>query len=255
VAVTYQAPNGPAQPFKYPATPAGNAWTRMKTGQKFGLIVAALLLPCCGGVALIGAFADDPGAGDAGPADKPAAAEQLADGTATAEPNAVPAETTSTEPVATTPATVTPTPTTAQPVVRTSTVVETRKVPYATREVADDSLAEGTTKVRTKGVNGVRTITYHIVMTDGVQTAKKVLRSQVTKKAVTKVVAVGTKVEEEEQEPSGCDPNYSGCVPIASDVDCEGGSGNGPAYVSGPVRVTGSDIYDLDRDGDGTACD
>ncbi|MCW3816310.1 hypothetical protein ONA91_17845 [Micromonospora sp. DR5-3] len=54
---------------------------------------------------------------------------------------------------------------------------------------------------------------------------------------------------------SKCDPNYSGCVPIASDVDCAGGSGNGPAYVQGPVRVIGTDIYDLDRDGDGIACD
>lgn len=28
---------------------------------------------------------------------------------------------------------------------------------------------------------------------------------------------------------SNCDPNYSGgCVPVAPDVDCEGGSGNGP---------------------------
>ncbi|MFJ8582747.1 hypothetical protein [Micromonospora sp. NPDC093277] len=53
-----------------------------------------------------------------------------------------------------------------------------------------------------------------------------------------------------------CDPNYSGaCVPIASDVDCAGGSGNGPAYVQGPVRVIGIDIYDLDRDGDGIGCD
>lgn len=53
-----------------------------------------------------------------------------------------------------------------------------------------------------------------------------------------------------------CDPNYSGaCVPIASDVDCAGGSGNGPAYVQGPVTVVGDDIYDLDRDGDGTGCD
>ncbi|TWE28399.1 hypothetical protein FHX69_1054 [Prauserella muralis] len=52
-----------------------------------------------------------------------------------------------------------------------------------------------------------------------------------------------------------CDPNYTGCVPVASDVDCAGGSGNGPAYVSGPVRVVGSDVYDLDRDGDGIACD
>jgi hypothetical protein len=44
-------------------------------------------------------------------------------------------------------------------------------------------------------------------------------------------------------------------VPIASDVDCAGGSGNGPAYVSGPVRVVGSDIYGLDRDGDGVGCE
>ncbi len=55
--------------------------------------------------------------------------------------------------------------------------------------------------------------------------------------------------------PDGCDPNYSGCVPIASDVDCAGGSGNGPAYVAGPVRVTGYDIYGLDRDGDGYGCE
>ncbi len=53
-----------------------------------------------------------------------------------------------------------------------------------------------------------------------------------------------------------CDPNYEGvCVPIASDVDCAGGSGNGPAYVQGPVYVVGRDIYDLDRDGDGVACE
>ncbi|MHA0288725.1 hypothetical protein ACXYX3_20030 [Mycobacterium sp. C3-094] len=53
-----------------------------------------------------------------------------------------------------------------------------------------------------------------------------------------------------------CDSNYSGaCVPIASDVDCAGGSGNGPAYVQGPVTVVGTDIYDLDRDGNGIGCE
>ncbi len=55
--------------------------------------------------------------------------------------------------------------------------------------------------------------------------------------------------------PSNCDPNYSGCVPIASDVDCAGGGGNGPAYVSGPVQVIGQDIYGLDSDGDGIGCE
>ncbi|KPA20418.1 Bacterial SH3 domain protein [Shimia sp. SK013] len=55
---------------------------------------------------------------------------------------------------------------------------------------------------------------------------------------------------------SQCHPNYSGaCVPIASDVDCAGGSGNGPAYVQGPVHVTGRDVYRLDRDKDGIGCE
>lgn len=54
---------------------------------------------------------------------------------------------------------------------------------------------------------------------------------------------------------SSCDPNYSGCVPIASDVDCAGGSGNGPAYVQGPVTIIGRDVYGLDSDGDGIGCE
>jgi hypothetical protein len=59
-----------------------------------------------------------------------------------------------------------------------------------------------------------------------------------------------------QEQGSSCDSNYSGaCVPIASDVDCAGGSGNGPAYTRGPVKVIGIDIYDLDRDGDGIACE
>lgn len=54
---------------------------------------------------------------------------------------------------------------------------------------------------------------------------------------------------------SECDPNYSGtCVPIASDVDCAGGIGNGPAYVQGAVYVVDEDIHDFDRDGDGVGC-
>lgn len=53
-----------------------------------------------------------------------------------------------------------------------------------------------------------------------------------------------------------CDPNYAGaCVPIASDVDCAGGAGNGPAYVTGPVRVVGRDIYRLDSDNNGIGCE
>jgi hypothetical protein len=52
-----------------------------------------------------------------------------------------------------------------------------------------------------------------------------------------------------------CHPSYDPCVPIASDVDCAGGSGNGPEYVEGPVYVVGPDEYGLDRDGDGIGCE
>lgn len=55
-------------------------------------------------------------------------------------------------------------------------------------------------------------------------------------------------------QPSDCHDSYSPCLPIVSDVDCEGGSGNGPVYT-GPVRVIGPDDYGLDRDGDGFGCE
>jgi hypothetical protein len=54
--------------------------------------------------------------------------------------------------------------------------------------------------------------------------------------------------------PSNCTPGYSPCLTPASDYDCSGGSGDGPQYT-GYVRVTGSDPYGLDADGDGVACE
>ena len=53
---------------------------------------------------------------------------------------------------------------------------------------------------------------------------------------------------------NNCTPGYDPCLPPASDYDCAGGSGNGPSYT-GYVTVTGPDIYDLDRDGDGSGCE
>ncbi|MFC0158883.1 YHYH domain-containing protein [Mameliella alba] len=56
---------------------------------------------------------------------------------------------------------------------------------------------------------------------------------------------------------SGCHPSYAGiCIPAnASDVDCAGGSGNGPVYARGPFQVVGPDVYGLDRDRDGWGCE
>jgi hypothetical protein len=54
-----------------------------------------------------------------------------------------------------------------------------------------------------------------------------------------------------------CDPSHPDvCLdPNAEDYDCAGGSGNGPEYVDGPIRVRPPDPFDLDREGDGWGCE
>ncbi|MGC4937144.1 G5 domain-containing protein [Kribbella sp. DT2] len=118
----------------------------------------------------------------------------------------------------------------------------------------DATLEVGTREVTTRGRAGVQRFTYEVTVTDGVQVRKRLVKQVVTRKPVSEVTSVGTKPAEEESG-GGCDPNYSGCVPIASDVDCAGGSGNGPEYVEGPVDVIGSDIYGLDANNDGVGCE
>ena len=215
-------------------------WSRLSPGRRIGLVAVALILPCCGGIGVIGALTGDPEPA----AIRTPAAEQLAgaaaDGKAPAGEKTIEAVTPTT------------TATTKAPTKATKIITVRKSVAYATKRVDDDTLAEGTTRTRTKGVAGTRTLTYRITVTGGEETARTLVSNVVTKRPVTRVVAVGTKAD----EPSGdCDTNYTPCVPVASDVDCAGGSGNGPAYVDGPVTVIGDDVYDLDRDGDGIACD
>ena len=54
-----------------------------------------------------------------------------------------------------------------------------------------------------------------------------------------------------------CDPAYpDACLHDGiGNYDCAGGSGNGPNYVDGPIRVLPPDPFDLDRDGDGVGCE
>jgi micrococcal nuclease len=50
---------------------------------------------------------------------------------------------------------------------------------------------------------------------------------------------------------SQCHPSYDPCLPIVDDLDC----GEVRAMVDLPVQVKGPDVYNLDADGDGTACE
>jgi hypothetical protein len=99
-----------------------------------------------------------------------------------------------------------------------------------------------TTQTRTSGKDGVVLSQSH----PGGARAKP--------KSVVHVVISNVQRSSDDGGSRNCTPGYSPCLPPASDYDCRGGSGNGPEY-SGLVRVTGSDPYDLDRDGDGKACE
>jgi hypothetical protein len=125
-------------------------------------------------------------------------------------------------------------------------------VAFKKKNVRDPERPQGETAVTTRGVKGKKQLTYVVTYTDGKETGRRLVREVVTVAPVTQITSIGTRKEE---TGGGCDPNYTGCVPIASDVDCEGGSGNGPAYVAGPVEVIGSDIYRLDADHDGIGCE
>lgn len=141
------------------------------------------------------------------------------------------------------------------PVVTHRTERVRSRIPFTsqTRNTAD--LDRGVRQVSQPGRFGRRVQVVRVTLEDGVEVSREVLRKFVARKPEPRIVLRGTYVAPPPPEPT-CDPNYTGaCVPIASDVDCGGGSGNGPAYVYGKVEVVGSDIYDLDADGDGFGCD
>ena len=153
----------------------------------------------------------------------------------------------------------------ATPILETKEEFSNKPIPFDTQNQNDSTLDKGLTKVKQEGVDGTKQTKFKVTYTDGAETSREKISEAVTIPPVPKIIANGTKVQvaasptqpTPAQNPtSSCDPNYSGaCVPIASDVDCAGGSGNGPAYVKGPVKVIGKDIYDLDRDGNGIGCE
>jgi len=66
-----------------------------------------------------------------------------------------------------------------------------------------------------------------------------------------------TKPPPTEPPASNCDPAYpDACLHDGiGDYDCAGGSGNGPNYVAGPIRVRPPDPFGLDSDHDGIGCE
>jgi resuscitation-promoting factor RpfB len=132
-----------------------------------------------------------------------------------------------------------------------------QRIGFDSDTIRTSSLDKGETQLQQAGRAGVRVRVVKVTVKNGVEVGRDVVRTFVARPPVQRVTLVGTHVDPKPKPAaSSCDGNYTGaCEPVASDVDCGGGSGDGPAYVDGPVEVVGTDVYDLDNDGDGVACD
>lgn len=79
------------------------------------------------------------------------------------------------------------------PVITYKDYTETEPIPFEGKEVPDNTMFKGETKVVTAGVNGVRTIVTRKTFTDGRLTKEEVISDTITKQPVTQVIHYGTK--------------------------------------------------------------
>lgn len=82
------------------------------------------------------------------------------------------------------------------PVITTKEESITIAVPFTKETTEDPSMPKGDTKVIQQGVDGVRTETYIVTYTDGIETNRVLKSSSVTQEPVPEITAVGTKENE-----------------------------------------------------------
>lgn len=123
----------------------------------------------------------------------------------------------------------------AAPVITQETVTTTEEIPYTTSYVDNATLAKGSTKITTQGVNGVRTYTYEVTYADKVETSRKETSNVVTTQPINQVVAVGTyEAPPQPSCPSGtyvnsagntvCSPYSSSSAPAGATAECVDGT-------------------------------
>ena len=114
--------------------------------------------------------------------------------------------------------------------------------------------SSGSAKPVSAGATATRTVTSTASRPGPTVTVHSTLTKPVRVTVTRTVTASVQPVASPTTPAQDCTPGYSPCIPPGPDVDCAGGSGDGPRYVQGPVYVTGSDPYGLDRDGNGIGC-
>jgi uncharacterized protein YabE (DUF348 family) len=74
------------------------------------------------------------------------------------------------------------------------TITQDEDIPFETEQIKDANHDKSYKEVKTPGVNGKKTVTYKIVMQDGVEVSRTVVNSVTQKEPTKQVEVVGTKV-------------------------------------------------------------
>ncbi len=129
--------------------------------------------------------------------------------------------------------------------VKTETITES--IPFETHKINDPSLANDTEIVKSEGKNGVKTKTWQVTYTNGVESSRTLVDENVTSQPVTKVISHGTKVALD--CPNGtytnssgnevCSPYQSPSAPDGATARCRDGSYSFSQHRSGTCSYHG----------------
>ena len=115
------------------------------------------------------------------------------------------------------------------------TITETQPVPFQSTTQNDSSMASGTTKITTPGVNGVETITYKVTYVNGAETSREKVSDVITTQPISQVTSVGTYVAPVQLNcPNGtyvntagntvCSPYSAPSAPSGATAQCRDGT-------------------------------
>lgn len=135
------------------------------------------------------------------------------------------------------------------------TKVETVKlaITYTSSEKEETTLAKGTRKTTTAGLDGEKTETYEVTYINNKETARKLTKTEVTKQPINEVISVGTYVAPVATPQPSPQPAYvTSPAPSTYYANCSAArsAGAAPIYKGQPGYS-----LDLDRDRDGIACE
>jgi G5 domain len=139
----------------------------------------------------------------------------------------------------------------AAPAITTSTVTETRPIPYRTRLVRDPSLPRGSRRVETPGVPGEQTLRWLVTRIDGKETGRRLIDTTITRQPQHQVIAFGSQGRGGgHRHMRECEPGLHPCLPLGrSACPDQARAEESAVQLGGSLTVLDKDLALVDPDG------